>query len=220
MAFPDDVLDEGERVALHCRPHWWSCLRPAAVLPLVCAVAGFAAAVVRLQAWAPQAWALLGVLGLLAALRWSVLPIARWRCTHLLVTGTRLLARDGIVATRVVEVPVDRIDAVRVRARRRERLLGAGTLLVEAAGERYTFTDVPRVDRAQARLHREIGRSAVRARSVHLERLRATRRSEADGAVRDRSGTHAPARTAEEAPARDRMTGWGAAEAAPERTAS
>ena len=212
MAFPDDQLDDGERVALHSRPHWWLCLRPAGALLLVAAATGFAAAVLRLQTWAPYAWALLGALGLVAAARWSVLPIARWRCTHLVVTSTRLLARDGIAATRAVEIPVDRVDAVRVTARPVERLLGAGTLLVDAVGERYAFTDVPAVERVQARLHREVGRSVERARSTHLERLRGTGRSLAERAVRDRA--------AGEPATRDRMAGWGTARAVPERTAS
>lgn len=169
MAFPDAVLDERERVAVHTRPHWWLCLRPAAILLLVAALTGFGAAVVRLQTWAPFAWAGLGVAALLVVTRTTVLPIARWRCTHLVVTGSRLLARDGVLATSTVEVPVDRIDAVRVRSGRRERLLGAGTLEVDAGGERYLFPDVPRVERVQARLHREIGRSVERSRSAYLE---------------------------------------------------
>lgn len=222
MAFPDDQLDDGERVALHTRPHWSLCLRPAGVLAAVSAGAGFVAAVVRLQAWAPYAWALLGALALLAAARWSVLPIARWRCTHLVVTNTRLLARDGVVATRAVEVPVDRVDAVRVHARPAQRLLGAGTLVVDAAGERYAFTDVPAVERVQARLHREVGRSVERSRSAHRERLREAGRGHADRAVRERACDDGAAgdRAGPAGTARDTMTGWGTARAVPERTAS
>ncbi|MFP5019950.1 PH domain-containing protein [Pseudonocardia phyllosphaerae] len=210
MAFPDALLDERERVALYTGPHWRVCLRPAATLPLIAVPAGFAASVVRLQTWAPWAWALIAILAALAAARWVVAPIARWRCTRLVVTSSRLLARDGVVAVRSVQVPLDRIDAVRVATRRGSR---AGTLHVDAADGRYTFTDVPRVEHAQARLHREIGHCADRARSAHLERVHATRRAHADRVVRTRAATRTGAGGV-------RLSGWGAARAAPERTSS
>ncbi|MBC3193799.1 PH domain-containing protein [Pseudonocardia sp. C8] len=205
MAFPDDALDDDERVALHGRPHWRLCLRPAVVLLLVAALAGFAAAVVRLQAWAPYAWVLLAVLAALAAARWTVLPIVRWRCSHLVVTNLRFLVREGVVARDGLDVPIERIDAVRVRARPVERLLGCGTLLLEVAGELLRFDDVPQVDRVQARLHREIGRVAEARRAAERETQRTSLRRHADGAVRgriegrpQRGGTGSPERAVPE----------------------
>ena len=209
MAFPDDALDDDERVVLHARPHWRLCLRPAAVLLLLAASAGFAGAVVRLQTWAPYAWLLVAALGAVAAARWTVLPILRWRCSHVVVTNLRFLVREGVVTRDGLDVPIERIDAVRVRTGMAGRLLGCGTLLLDVAGERLRFADVPRVDRVQARLHREIGRIAETRRGAEREMEHTSLRRHADAAVRERMD------------GRSQRGGTGSPErAVPERTAS
>lgn len=208
MAFPDDVLDDDEHVVLHGRPHWRLCLRPAATLLLVTALAGFGGAVVRLQPWAPYAWALLALLAGLAAARWTLVPIVRWRCSHLVVTDRRFLVREGVAARDGLDVPVDRIDAVRVRSTLAGRVFGHGTLLLDVAGERLRFADVPAVERVQARLHREIGRRADSRRSAERERQHTALRGHADAAIRGRMADGQHAESTEEP------------RAVPERTAS
>ncbi|ANY07547.1 PH domain-containing protein [Pseudonocardia sp. HH130630-07] len=208
MAFPADALDDDERVVLAGRPHWRLCLRPAAALLLVAAMAGFAGAVVRLQPWAPYAWALIGALAVPAAVRWTVLPIARWRCSHLVLTDRRFLVRDGVLRRDGLDVPMDRIDAVRVRTTGPGRLLGYGVLLLDVAGRQLRFTDVPAVERVQARLHRQIGRLADARHSAGVERQHTALREHADAAVRERMG-RSPQRRSTEEP-----------RAVPERTAS
>ncbi|BBG04463.1 MULTISPECIES: PH domain-containing protein [Pseudonocardia] len=188
MAFPDDALGEDERVVLHGRPHWRLCLGPVCALLLVSAAAGFAAAVVRLQTWAPWAWALLGVLAGLAVTRTTVLPLVRWRCSHLAVTNLRFIVREGITTRNGLDVPIDRIDAVRVRSSTLERVLGCGTLQLDVAGERLRFAHVPAVERVQARLHREIGRIESTRRAAAGETQRTSLRGHADAAVRERMG--------------------------------
>lgn len=166
VAYPDDLLVEGERVAWHAHPHWSTQLRPAAVFPITAAVACFVAAALRLQSWAPLAWAVVAVLGAVAVLRWTVLPLARWRATHIVVTDRRLLVREGIVSRRGLDVPIDRIGSVRIRCTPFGRLVGAGTLIVDTGdGEPMRFRDVGRIERVQARLHREISRATTRNRN-------------------------------------------------------
>lgn len=190
----DRVLDEGERVVLLGHPHWRLALRPAAVLVGVSAAAGFGAAVVRLQPWAPWAWLVLGVLAALVAVRWTLLPIARWRATLLVVTDRRFLVREGLLVRDGLDVPIDRIDSVRVRTGAAGRLFGHGTLLLDVAGERLRFTDVAGVERVQARLHREIGLLAERRRSHEKASEHTARRAHADAAVRGRMEAPAPQR--------------------------
>ncbi len=165
VAYPDDLLVEGERVALYSHPHWRICVGPAVVFLLAVAVAAFAAAVVRLQTWAPVGW--LAVAGLAAAVvaRWTVLPLVRWRSTHLVVTNHRLLVREGVFSRSGIDVPIHRVDSVRTRRTLGERLAGCGTLLVDAGGDApMVFAEVPDVERVQALLHREISRDLARRR--------------------------------------------------------
>lgn len=166
VAYPDDLLVDGEWVALHSHPHWRTCLVPAAVFLLTVAVSAFVAAAVRLQPWAPFAWPAVAVLAVAAVVRWTVVPLVRWRSTHLVVTNHRLLVREGVFSRQGIDVPIHRVDSVRTRRTLGERLAGCGTLLVDAGGEDpMRFAEVPDVERAQALLHREISRDLARRRA-------------------------------------------------------
>lgn len=165
VAYPDDLLVDGERVALHTHPHWRTCLAPAAVFLLAVAVAAFGAAVIRRQPWAPLGWLVLAGIAALVVLRYTVVPLARWRATHLVVTDHRLLVREGVLSRRGFDVPIGRVESVRTRRTPVERLAGCGTLLVETStGEPLRFGDLPRVERVQALLHRQISREIARRR--------------------------------------------------------
>jgi uncharacterized membrane protein YdbT with pleckstrin-like domain len=64
----------------------------------------------------------------------AVLPLVRWRFTHLVVTDRRVLVREGVLTRESVDVAGATITGVRTRSRGLERLLGAGTLVVATAG--------------------------------------------------------------------------------------
>jgi hypothetical protein len=64
----------------------------------------------------------------------TVLPLVRWRTTHLVVTTRRLLVREGVRGWQGIQVPLEGITAVRTRR---------SSLLIEtAAGEELEFVDV------------------------------------------------------------------------------
>ena len=96
VVFPDDVLVEGERVVAHRHPHWRVLLGPALAFLLVVGAAGYVAALARNQGWQEWGWPAVGGLAVVLVGWLSVLPLVRWRTTHLVVTTRRLLARgDG-----------------------------------------------------------------------------------------------------------------------------
>lgn len=129
-SYPEGLLRPGERVHEHLRPHWRMLVVPA-LLPLVLAApTGFVAAMVSAASWRTVVWIALAVL--VGGLLWwfSLAPLARWRCTHLVVTDRRLLVREGVVKRSGIEIAADAVVAVRVRQTVLERLLGCGTLVV------------------------------------------------------------------------------------------
>jgi membrane protein YdbS with pleckstrin-like domain len=157
VAYPDDLLVEGELVAVHKHPHWKMVVVPVLVLLLVAGVAGYLAAVVRSQDWAPWAWLALAVLGLGLVGRFTVLPVVRWRTTHFVVTNRRVLVREGVLSRRGIDIPMSRINSVHFRHTVRERVLGCGTLVVESAAEDpLEFDDVPGVEKVHAMLYNEV----------------------------------------------------------------
>ena len=147
MVFPDDVLVEGERVVAHRHPHWRVLLAPVLAFLLVVGAAGYVAALARGQGWEQWGWPVVAASALLLISALTVVPLVRWRTTHLVVTTRRLLVREGVRGRQGIQVPLDGITAVHTRRTR----VGGGALLVETeAGEELEFVDVPDADEVRA----------------------------------------------------------------------
>jgi uncharacterized membrane protein YdbT with pleckstrin-like domain len=159
VAYPDDLLVEGEQVVVHRHPHWKILVVPVLVLLLVVGAASFLAALVSAQSWAPWAWLGLAAAGLTLVGRFTVFPVVRWRTTHLVVTDRRVLVREGVLSRHGMDIPLKRISSVRVRHSLLERMLGSGTLVIESeSDESLEFDDVPGVRRVHAVLYSEVAK--------------------------------------------------------------
>lgn len=144
MAYPRDLLNEGETLVLDLRPHW---------LYLVPSAGSLTAAVVGsilIFAWWGPTGSVYDILRILCAVivvgaaGWFGIVYARWATTNFVLTSDRLISRVGIVAKQGLEIPLERINTVFSSQSVFERLVGAGDLAVESAGERGTqhFTDI------------------------------------------------------------------------------
>ena len=158
MAYPQDLLAEGEDELVHEHPHWKVLVAPVLALLGTVAVGGYLGALVGGTDWAAQGRIALAVLGS-AVLAWATLvPLLRWRTTHFVVTTSRVLVREGILSRSGMDLPVHRVNSVQFRQTLLERLLGCGTLVIESAAEEpLEFDDVPHVERVQTVLHQEVG---------------------------------------------------------------
>jgi len=157
MAYPDELLVEGERVVLHTHPHWKMLIGPILVFLVTVGVAAFLAAVVSAQSWAWIAWIALAVVAVVLVGRFTVLPFVRWRTTHFVVTTRRVLVREGLVSRSGMDIPMTRINTVQFRHTVLERMLGCGTLVVESASDDpLEFTDIPAVERVHSLLYQEV----------------------------------------------------------------
>lgn len=155
MPFPSRLLIDGETVALDLRPHWWFFVGPvAAGIPLMAVLLG----VLRLTGDAQTVgWYVFGGLSLLWAL-WLISRLARWATTHFVVTSDRVIFRSGVFAKHGRNIPLERINDIASSQTFFERIIGAGDLLIESAGERgqQTFTDVGRPDEVQQEIYRRM----------------------------------------------------------------
>lgn len=129
MAFPRRLLIEDEELVLDLRPHWI-----ALALPTLVAVVGLIAA-----AWigtlidGGDLWVWIAYLVLLL-----VYPIPRlvwWLTSNFAVTGDRVIHREGFIAKRSFEVPLEAINDVRFDQGIFDRIVGAGTLIIQSASE-------------------------------------------------------------------------------------
>jgi uncharacterized membrane protein YdbT with pleckstrin-like domain len=154
VAFPRRLLNEGEDIALDLHPHWWFFSGPAGAGVLLAAGAILASTLG--DRWRP----LLIAVGVLAAawLVWLAIRILVWRTTHFVVTTDRLIFRSGVLSKQGREIPLERINDISFNQSLFERLVGAGDLMIESAGERgqEPFTDIPRPEQVQLAMYRQI----------------------------------------------------------------
>ncbi len=176
MPFPVRLLSPDEEFVADIRPHWW--YLAGAVSLTVAVLAGAVAAVVTA---APRPADLAVVAALAVTLAWLVGRYLRWSGTHLFVTTDRLIHRQGTVARRAREIPLEHLSDVECRQTLWQRLLGAGDLVLESAGRdsREVFPWLPHPNAIQDEIHRQIEVHRVDRRpsvAEELERLDELRR--------------------------------------------
>jgi uncharacterized membrane protein YdbT with pleckstrin-like domain len=152
VAFPQKLLNDGEVVALDLRPHWWYMAEPTAAL-----VGAILLGVIALQSDIDAIKIICAVL-LLFCLGWFGIRYARWTTTNFVVTSDRVIHRYGVIAKHGIEIPLERINTVFFNQSIFERLLGAGDLGIESAGERgaETFEDVRKPAIVQNEIYRQM----------------------------------------------------------------
>lgn len=158
MAYPDQLLADDEKVVRHLHPHWITLVAPVLIFVVTGGVASYLAAIIPDgSVQNPARLAILGVAVII--MLWLVLvPVLRWRTTHYVITTHRVLIRTGILSHVGRDIPLQRINDVAFEQSLFDRLVGAGSLTVESAGERgqETLSNIPHSDHVQQLLNRVI----------------------------------------------------------------
>jgi uncharacterized membrane protein YdbT with pleckstrin-like domain len=169
MPFPKRLLLDGETVALDLRPHWWFFAGP-----LFAGIPVLALLVVALKQNGDVQTVALWITAAVA-LGWAVWLGGRlisWQTTHFLVTSDRLVFRSGILAKHTRDIPLERVNDLASSQSFFERLIGAGDLLIESAGERgqETFSDIPHPDAVQQEIYRQMEANSARLTGAAVTR--------------------------------------------------
>lgn len=153
MGFPPHLLNDYEEVVVDLNPHWWFL-----VGPITAAVGAVIASIVLARSADGAVVSLGSALMLGGAGAWLLVRALRWRTTNFVVTSDRLIFRSGVVAKHGIEIPLERVNNVIFHQTVFERILGAGDLLIESAGEsgQQLFTDIARPSRVQNEIYRQI----------------------------------------------------------------
>jgi len=143
-----------EQLVLLLHPHWKTLIRPILIAAFVVAVALIAEALIPSGSAAVAARGAVGVVAVLALMVLLIVPLLRWRTTTYELTTKRLRTRFGIVTRRGRDIPLTRINDVSFEKGVLDRLLGAGRLVVESAGEhgQIVLRDIPDVEHVQSTL--------------------------------------------------------------------
>jgi uncharacterized membrane protein YdbT with pleckstrin-like domain len=153
VPFPRKLLNDNEDIVLDLRPHWWFLSGPIATVVLTVALTVFVAAIDL-----GTAFLIASLVPMLVALVWLLIRFLRWTTTNFVVTTDRLIFRSGVLSKHGREIPLERVNDITFNATLFERMIGAGDLVIESAGERgqQMFTDIPRPMQVQNEVYRQI----------------------------------------------------------------
>jgi uncharacterized membrane protein YdbT with pleckstrin-like domain len=157
VAYPDNVLTEGEQVVIHKHPHWKMLIFPVLLFLIVVGAGAFLAALSAKQSWHLIAWIGILVVAVVLVSWLTIGPLLRWRTTHFIVTTSRVMAREGVLNRTGLDIPLSRINSVKFEHGIINRMWGAGTLIIESASdEPLEFDNIPQVEYVHAVLYREV----------------------------------------------------------------
>jgi uncharacterized membrane protein YdbT with pleckstrin-like domain len=179
MAFPRRLLVDGEELVLDLRPHPVALLLPTIVTVLTVGVGIW----LLTLASGAVTWIVLGGI-VLVLVAYPVRRLTDWLTSHFVVTSDRVIHRQGLIAKSSMEIPLEAINDVRFSQGVIDRMLGAGTLVIQSASEsgRQDFShirkpeDVQRTiyhqgELNQSRMYRGGGAAASPSATTELERL-------------------------------------------------
>jgi len=165
MAFPRRLLIEGEEIVLDLRPHWIALVLPTVVTLLL--IVGYGVAL----AYAPEegagrailVWGGL-VLALLVFVWFPLRAYVAWATSNFAVTTDRVIHRQGFIAKRSMEIPLEAINDVRFQQTILERVVGAGDLIIQSASEygRNVFANIRNPEHVQRTIYQQGERNKER----------------------------------------------------------
>jgi uncharacterized membrane protein YdbT with pleckstrin-like domain len=177
VPFPRKLLSENEQLVLELRPHWIALVMPAIVTILV--IAGWIAAV----SYGPDdgtgrdvtLWGATAI-AIFVLIWFPVRKFVAWVTSYFVVTSDRVIHREGWIAKRSMEIPLEAINDVRFHQGVFERVIGAGDLIISSASEfgREVFGDIRNPEHVQKtiyqqgelnkdRMYRGVGRNSAPA---------------------------------------------------------
>jgi uncharacterized membrane protein YdbT with pleckstrin-like domain len=151
MPFPRNLLIEGETLVLDLRPHPVQLFLPALYTIVVTIGAGF------LASWLGGPWWLWPAIWIAAMLLFPIPRLIRWLTSNFAVTSERVIHRQGWIAKRSMEIPLEAINDVRFEQGIFDRIVGAGTLRISSASEFGTnsFDDIRHPEEVQKTIYHQ-----------------------------------------------------------------
>jgi len=164
MALSKKHLYNDETVVIDMHPHWWYLVPRGSVLVLSMAIGiwVFAAKPGEAEGGELSWWG--DVLRYAAAVFIAVALVAflarllQWYFINFVVTTERCIYRSGVFAKTGIEIPLDRINTVFFNQSFFERIVRAGDIAIESAGEnsRQQFSDIYNPLRVQNEIYRQM----------------------------------------------------------------
>ena len=166
VSLPKKHLYNDEEVVIDMHPHWWYLVPRGSLLVLAMAlglwifVRKFGEKPVDSGSyeWWGSALRYGSAVVVAVALVAFVARLIQWNCINFVVTTERCIYRAGVFAKTGIEIPLDRINTVFFNQTVFERLVRAGDIGIESAGEgsRQSFSDIYNPLHVQNEIYRQM----------------------------------------------------------------
>jgi len=148
MSYPENLLAQDEQVVKHLHPHWITLVKAVFWgVVLVALMSGGSWLVADKWDGNKSKYTVIAILvvGVIALIPLTVAPFLVWRTTHYVFTTHRVLIRSGVLHRVGRDIALGRISDVAFSESLLDRIVNAGTLTIESAGERgqETLSNVP-----------------------------------------------------------------------------
>lgn len=158
MPFSQDNLHREEKIVLDLHPHWIMLAKGVVILVAAILFGGFVQFGLTLTGTLDSFASGMAALFVIGALLYFLQRWIAWISTNFVVTTDRCIYREGIISKRGIEIPLERINTVFFNQGIVDRMVGAGTLTIESAGEHgvQTFEDVRNPIAVQQELYQQM----------------------------------------------------------------
>src|SRR5262245_33328220 len=158
MPFPRRLLIENEELVVEMRPHWIALVFPGIVAALV--IAGWGVGINLGPSTGTGRDVLLwgaSVVAVFLLIWYPVRKFIAWATSWFVVTSDRVIHREGWIAKRSMEIPLEAINDVRFHQGVLERMIGAGDLIISSASEfgRQVFGDIRNPEEVQRTIYHQ-----------------------------------------------------------------
>ena len=144
MGINESHLHRDENIVLDLHPHWIMLAEAVFAVVVSLAIGIFLITTLGTDGMLNKGASFLGGLLILGSLAYLARKWVQWYSTNFVVTTDRCIYREGVVSKRGIEIPLERINTIFFNQGIIDRMVGAGTLIIESAGEtgRQEFEDV------------------------------------------------------------------------------
>jgi uncharacterized membrane protein YdbT with pleckstrin-like domain len=155
VAISPKLLTDGEKIVVDTRTHPKALVAPLLIAVIVMFVAIWLENQVSTDV---VSWLIWG-LALVVLVGWVFKPLLEWATATYTITNRRLITREGLIARRGHDIPLQRISDVAYDQGVLDRMLGCGTLVISDASTHGSVRlhDIPQVEQVQHRLTELLG---------------------------------------------------------------
>lgn len=155
MAFPRKLLIDKEELILELRPHPIALAR--AVLVTVAVVVGWIVLFNKVVDLSDVPGKLVALAGFVVLVIWPVRDTVEFLTSYFVVTSDRVIHREGWIAKRSMEIPLEAINDVRFNQNVFDRMINSGDVMISSASTHgtETFRDIRNPEEVQKTIYHE-----------------------------------------------------------------